>query len=410
MTDIQTASIVGGGIAGPVAAMALQRADIEATVYEAYASAADGVGGMLGLAPNGLDALAAIDLDGPVRRVAEPVSAMLIQSWTGKQLAQFADSRGEPIMHVVWRADLYRALYDEARRRGVRIEHSHRFVGASESGDGITAHFDDNSTASADALIGADGIRSMVRSMIDPTPPLPRYTGLLGLGGWTTGADVASTNVNYHMIFGKKAFFGYQAGDDGRITWFANLPSRDPMTLAQARDVSPKEWLRVLGDAFAADRTPAAGIIAHTQPADLMVIGGLEIMPTAPVWSRGRTVLVGDAVHVPSPSSGQGASLAIEGAVELARCLRDLPYRRAFTAYEQLRRDRVTRIIKMAARTNSHKAAGPIARRLRDVIMPIAMKLAKPEKTAWQYDHHIDWDAPVTTAASPASSLKPTFT
>jgi hypothetical protein len=43
---------------------------------------------------------------------------MLIQSWTGKQLAQFADSRGEPIMHVVWRADLYRALYDEARRRG----------------------------------------------------------------------------------------------------------------------------------------------------------------------------------------------------------------------------------------------------------------------------------------------------
>jgi hypothetical protein len=74
--------------------------------------------------------------------------------------------------------------------------------------------------------------------MIDPTAPLPRYTGLLGLGGWTTGADVASTNVNYHMIFGKKAFFGYQAGDDGRITWFANLPSRDPMTLAQARDVS----------------------------------------------------------------------------------------------------------------------------------------------------------------------------
>ena len=72
MTDIQTAVIVGGGIAGPVTAMALQRAGIEATVYEAYANAADGVGGMLGLAPNGLDALAAIDLDGPVRRVAEP--------------------------------------------------------------------------------------------------------------------------------------------------------------------------------------------------------------------------------------------------------------------------------------------------------------------------------------------------
>jgi len=127
-----------------------------------------------------------------------------------------------------------------------------------------------------------------------------------------------------------------------------------------------------------------------------MIIGGLEIMRTAPVWSRGRTVLVGDAVHVPSPSSGQGASLAIESAVELARCLRDLPRSEAFAAYDDLRRDRVTRIIKLAARTNSHKAAGPVARRLRDVFMPIAMKLAKPEKAAWQYNYHIDWDAPVT--------------
>jgi hypothetical protein len=68
----------------------------------------------------------------------------------------------------------------------------------------------------------------------------------------------------------------------------------------------------------------------------------------------------------------------------------------AFPAYEDLRRDRVTRMIKVAARTNSHKAAGPIARRLREVIMPIAMKLAKPEKAAWQYNHHLEWDTPVS--------------
>jgi FAD-dependent urate hydroxylase len=124
----------------------------------------------------------------------------------------------------------------------------------------------------------------------------------------------------------------------------------------------------------------------------------LEIMPTAPVWRRGRTVLVGDAAHVPSPSSGQGASMAIEGAVELARCLRDLPYDDAFAAYEDLRRDRVTRIIKLAARTNSHKAAGPVGRWLRDLLMPLAMKLAKPEKRAWQYDYHIDWETAVERA------------
>jgi 2-polyprenyl-6-methoxyphenol hydroxylase-like FAD-dependent oxidoreductase len=272
---------------------------------------------------------------------------------------------------------------------------------AGECGDGVIARFSDDSTARADVLIGADGIRSTVRSMIDPTAPSPRYTGLLGLGGWTTGGDVESTNANYHMIFGKEAFFGYEASDDGRISRFANLPHRDPLTLAQAREVPPEQWLQVLRDAFAADRTPAAAIIGTTSPADLMIIGGLEIMPSAPVWSRSRAVLVGDAAHVPSPSSGQGASMAIEGAIELARCLRDLPYEEAFAAYEGLRRGRVRRIIELAARTNSHKAAGPIARRLRDVIMPLAMKLAKPEKTAWQYNHHIDWEAPV---APPASS------
>jgi 2-polyprenyl-6-methoxyphenol hydroxylase-like FAD-dependent oxidoreductase len=120
MTAAQTAVVIGGGIAGPVAAMALQRAGIQASVHEAYASAADGVGG-------------------PVRRVAEPVSAMVVQSWTGKQLATFDDLSGKPIMHLVWRADLYRALYDEAKRRRIMIEHSHQFVEAVESRDGITA-------------------------------------------------------------------------------------------------------------------------------------------------------------------------------------------------------------------------------------------------------------------------------
>ena len=100
----------------------------------------------------------------------------------------------------------------------------------------------------------------------------------------------------------------------------------------------------------------------RASPADLMVIGGLEIMRTAPVWSRGRTVMVGDAAHVPSPSSGQGASLAIESAVELARCLRDLPY-----ANGPSPRTRTFVVIGLPASSNSRLAPtvtrplGPIA-------------------------------------------------
>lgn len=109
--------------------------------------------------------------------------------------------------------------------------------------------------------------------------------------------------------------------------------------------------------------------------------------------------MFGDSAHATSPSSGQGASLAVESAVHLARCLRDLPHEQEFAAYERLRRARVEKIIAAAARTNTNKAAGPVARVLRDLILPTAMKLlAKPEKMAWQYGYRIDWDAPVGPA------------
>jgi 2-polyprenyl-6-methoxyphenol hydroxylase-like FAD-dependent oxidoreductase len=248
-------------------------------------------------------------------------------------------------------------------------------------------------------LIGADGIRSAVRPLIDPAAPRPRYAGLLGFGARTDAAGLASTQGEMYLVFGKRAFFGYGLFADSSGGWFANLPRRTSMTPAQARAFGADEWMRLLREAFAGDRTPALDFLRRTDPADLLITGALEDIPTVPVWSRGRMVLVGDAAHATSPSSGQGASLAVESAVQLARCLRDLPYEEAFAAYERLRRARVERIIKMAARTNSDKAAGPVARVLRDLLMPVAMKLAKPEKWAWQFDYRIDWDAPVETGS-----------
>jgi FAD-dependent urate hydroxylase len=110
----------------------------------------------------------------------------------------------------------------------------------------------------------------------------------------------------------------------------------------------------------------------------------------------------GDAAHAPTSSSGQGASLALEDAVELARSLRDLPHDRAFKAFEGLRRERVEKIIAAAARTNSNKAAGPVGRVIRDLTLPVLMKLfAKPEKSAWQYEYTVDWDQQVRDSAQP---------
>lgn len=114
-----------------------------------------------------------------------------------------------------------------------------------------------------------------------------------------------------------------------------------------------------------------------------------------PAWHRGRMIVIGDAAHAPSPTSGQGASLSIEDAVELAKALRDLPtIEGAFAAYEALRRPRVERIVKQAARINNNKAAGPVGRIVRDLLMPLLLpRLANGEQSRQTYGHHIDWDA-----------------
>jgi 2-polyprenyl-6-methoxyphenol hydroxylase-like FAD-dependent oxidoreductase len=395
---VRTAHVIGGGIAGPVAAMALQKAGIEATVYEAYPDRALGAGGGLTLAPNGLDALDVIGLGDLVRPVGTPMTGMVMQDWKGKPLGEFGNPPGVPPMQFFYRADLYRVLYDEARRRGIRIEHGKRLAAATQTADSVTARFDDGTEATADILIGADGIRSTVRALIDPAAPEPSYAGLISFGARVANPGVAATGGKMTMSFGKHAFFGYQVFDEDSAIWFVNLPHPAPLSAAAAQRTPAAEWLPKLASNFAADRTPAARLIQATDPADLLVVGSMETMTRVPAWHAGRMVLVGDSAHAPSSSSGQGASIAIESAIELARCLRDLPVEQAFTAYEKLRRPRVERIIKETTRKNSGKTAGPVGRVAFALAMKIFTKIAKPEKMAWMFDYRIDWDARVAPA------------
>ena len=403
---IRTALVIGGGIAGPVAAMALRKAGIEATVYEAYDSTKQvGPGGGMTIAPNGQQALAAIDAADVVNKTGTPVTAIGLRSWTGKHLAQLPTPSHLPTTRFVWRADLYEALDEEASRRSITIHRGKRLLDATDTGTGVTARFADGSQARADILIGADGLRSTVRPLIDASAPTPHYGGTLTFAARVHDTQLPSTSGVLYMCFGKRAFFGYQIFDDGSGVWFANLPHREPMTSAETQAVGAKEWLSRLTEAFTNDRTPAPDLLAATSPTALLITGPAENMSSVPTWSRGRMTLIGDAAHATPPTSGQGASLASESAVELARCLRDLPHAKAFRTYESLRRPRVDRILKhttatptstsTAARTATPKPAGPLARVLRDAVLPMAMKLGVAERAAWQFEHRIDWDATV---------------
>ena len=399
MSRTKKALIVGGGVAGPVAAMALQRADMESVVYEAYAGGADSAGTFLTFASNGLDALRTIDAHHLVLEKGFPTPRMEIQSGNGKHLGVVPNGGTLPdgtVSHTLKRSDLYSTLRDEAIRRGARIEHGKRLVDAERRPDGgVVARFEDGTEAEGDLLIGADGIHSRTRRVIDPSAPGARYIPVLNIGGYASGLRVQAKPDTFHMVFGNRAFFGYAVHPSGEIWWFANPPRPDEPTRAELAAIGSEQWREMLMDLFAEDDFPAVEIIRAT-PGKLAGWATYDL-PKVSTWHRGPMVVIGDAAHATSPSSGQGASMAIEDGVVLARCLRDLPeVPQAFAAYEQLRRKRVERIVAHGARTSNSKAAGPIGRKIRDLMMPMILKrVANAGSLAWMHDYHIDWSAKV---------------
>ncbi|MCP2344518.1 2-polyprenyl-6-methoxyphenol hydroxylase-like FAD-dependent oxidoreductase [Nonomuraea roseoviolacea subsp. carminata] len=311
---------------------------------------------------------------------------MVMADGGGNQLAHFGGFPGLPASVAMPRAELFRALADHALAGGVSIEYGKRLVGAEETPDGVTATFSDDTTATADVLIGADGIRSTVRTLIDPDAPGPEYGGVLSFGGFSSDSGVQAEPGTMYFAFGR-TFIGYWLYSDGRICWFASLPQAEPLTYAEVLSVPAADWLARLRDLYAG-HVPGENLLARSDPQDMMIVGPMERMPSLPRWHRGRMVLVGDSAHAPSSSSGQGASQAIESAVELARCLRDLPTpAAAFTAYENLRRARVEMISGGAAATNKAKSgqAGD------KPAMPAPEQMFGPV-----HRHHIDWHETVS--------------
>ena len=394
MPTTQTALVIGGGIAGPVAASALHKAGIEARIYEAYPSPAHTIGSGLALAPNGIAALDVIDAGTAVRDIATGVPRMCLS--VGGKLLPTGTLSDQPPLQLVDRKELHSVLYDCAAAAGVPVEFGKRLVAAEQTASGVTARFADGTSATADVLIGADGIRSTVRELIDPAAPGPEFTGMLGFGATVRcGIDTPPDTIVF--AYGRHAYYLYWPLGDGRIGWGANLPSTEYLSSSQAREVPAERWVEILRETYG-DDTPGGQLARATTPELLEVVGALHIMPPVPRWYRDRICLVGDAVHAPSNSSGQGASLAIESAIELARCLRDIPDpAAAFAAYERLRRRRVEGVAARAAKINHSKTPGPVGRRLMQWIMPIAARtVMKPEKALGAVQRYrIEWDAPV---------------
>ncbi|MBN9164066.1 MAG: monooxygenase [Myxococcales bacterium 68-20] len=396
MTNRSKVIIAGCGLAGPVTAIALTRAGYDVTIYEARPSSND-AGAFLNLASNGLAALSTIEVDRAATCEGFATPRMTMWSGSGKKLGDVANGMtladGTSSI-TVRRAGLHRALRREAERRGIAIVEGRRVVEAETiAGDVAVVRFDDGSETTADLLVGADGLWSRIRRAIDPGAPQPRYCGMLSIGGFAQVPELDPTPETFHMVFGRRAFFGYSVTASREVYWFANVahaaePSREELASTPAA-----AWRSRLLELFEGDRGPMRPIL---EAADGITVHPVHDMPSVPCWHRGRLVLVGDAAHATSPSAGQGASMAFEDAVVLAAFLRDRSERdieRALDAYACHRRSRVERVLRYSARLGNTKVLGPLGSWLRDALMPVGLKyFASPKAHAWLYAHPIERD------------------
>jgi 2-polyprenyl-6-methoxyphenol hydroxylase-like FAD-dependent oxidoreductase len=352
----RTALIVGAGVAGPATALALTKVGIQSTIIEAHPGPADGIGAIITVASNGLNVLRDLGVGEAVASAGQEITQVEMADSTGRT---FARHLGGGVLLA--REALARILLERAVGTGTRVQYGRRLVGGASHRQGVAAYIDDGSTLEADLLIGADGIHSTVRTLIDPGAPEPVYEGVLGFGGFADGGAVLADSGVMNFVFGRR-FLGYWRIPDGRIAWYTALP-HERMSWQQIGAVGPAEFLAQLR-ADMAGHSPTEQLLAQTSPDDLVATGPTLRMPSVPQWTRDRLVLVGDAAHAPSSSSGQGASLALESALEIARCLRDAPDAYiAFSAYEYLRRPRVEAISAWAAQANQYKAgkgSGPV--------------------------------------------------
>src|SRR5262249_29659039 len=269
--------------------MALQRAGIESTIFEASPMASDGVGSFLTVASNGLDALRAIDAHLPVVGSGIRTERMVLSSGTGKFLG-FIEA-GIPLTDgttttTLERARLYRALRDQALDRGIPILHGKRLVDLEQSPDGVVARFADGTEERGGFLVGADGIWSTTRQLLDPEAPRPEYTGLLGVGRGARGVDLEGTPSSFAMEFGTRACLGSPRAEAGRALWFASPPPRPEPDRAALDAVSPSAWRDRLLEAVGEDAVPVRDLVEATGEAALRA-AAMHTMEPPHSWHRG---------------------------------------------------------------------------------------------------------------------------
>jgi 6-hydroxynicotinate 3-monooxygenase len=374
MNRVPMIAIVGAGIAGLAAAATLRRIGLHAEIFE-QAPAFARIGAGIQMNPNAMKVLRGLGLEGRIRTVGFAPEVGYNREWDSGEItylhpmgARIAQRFGAPDISL-HRAELHAALLSIVDPASIRLDK--RLVGLDRDGERMRLTFADGATADADAVIGADGVHSIVLAILFGAGH-PRFTG----------------QVAYRAVY-RSALLGREIDDrvkwwgpDRHIVSYKVDPRREelyfiastPEPEFQIESWSARGDLAQLRAAFTGFH-PDARIILEACP-EVRKWALVERDPLAS-WSDGRIVLIGDACHPMLPYMAQGASSSMEDAVVLARCLAGVELdgiAEAFRRFERNRKERTSRI-QLGARQNVWMRTAP--------------------DTAWLYDYDA-WNVPLT--------------
>ncbi|GHO46237.1 FAD-dependent monooxygenase [Ktedonospora formicarum] len=330
--------IIGAGIGGLCTALALRRAGIEAQVFE-RAEGAQEAGTGLTLWTNALRALEQLGLTEALREFAMPYTRAAFQTPHGAVLTETSTlslTQAPCVSPVaIHRADLHHLLLNALGRDAVQF--GTRCVTYQQNQRGVHLQLENGESAYGEALIGADGIHSMLRTSLFAGSE-PRFAG------YTAWRGIARFRHPHAAIetWGRGIRFGSVVLSQDHTYWFA---TRNESPGHDADAVTRKQGLLTL---FHQWHQQIPEIIEATEAQSILHKDIYELKPL-PHWSVGRITLLGDAAHAMTPNLGQGACQAIEDAVVLAECIAQYPQPEdAFQAYERRRLARANRILRQS--------------------------------------------------------------
>ena len=379
-------AIVGAGMAGMAAAGALRQAGIEVEIYE-QAHQFGRIGAGIQMLPNSMKVLRGIGVEPMLReRAFAPYSHLNRVGDTGeikRELPMPEELYGAPFL-CMHRADLHEALTSIVPSEIIHL--GKKLVGLKQDGGAVTLSFSDATTSNADAVIGADGVHSVVREIIvGPDQPIHR-------GRIAYRSVFSSSLLPKEISRSRTKWWGedrhiviyYTTRDRSQLYFVTSVP--EPADWMTRESWSAKGDVNELRKAYAGFHSEVRMVLDACPDCHKWAILEREPLPR---WSDGRIALLGDACHPMLPMMAQGAAQSIEDGAALAALLKAMPddIPGALQRYEAVRKPRATRLQQMSAanRFRFHLPDGP-EQQARDVQMA-GNGDRSLANIAWLYEH-----------------------